>query len=105
MKKLVLLLASLLMPIISLMAQTEIYEVPNIATPKASIIKDWQNQKQIAYIESSVHGFSIVDLNNTNLLLADLPNSIEVNDFEIYKQWVFFLWLQCLFKCWNNWLF
>lgn len=90
MKKLVLLLASLLMPIISLMAQTEIYEVTNIATPKASIIKDWQNQKQIAYIESSVHGFSIVDLNNTNLLLADLPNSIEVNDFEIYKQWVFF---------------
>lgn len=90
MKKLVLLLASLLMPIISLMAQTEIYEVPNIATPKASIIKDWQNQKQIAYIESSAHGFMIVDLNNTNLLLADLPNSIEVTDFEIYKQWVFF---------------
>lgn len=90
MKKLVLLLASLLMPIISLMAQTEIYEVTNIATPKASIIKDWQNQKQIAYIESSAHGFMIVDLNNTNLLLADLPNSIEVSDFEIYKQWVFF---------------
>lgn len=91
MKKLVLLLASLLMPIISLMAQTEIYEVTNIATPKASIIKDWQNQKQIAYIESSVHGFSIVDLNNTNLLLADLPNSIEVNDFEIYNNGCFFV--------------